>query len=168
MYRRFGLPNHMGGYTKELSGGWFLTTPSTGLYLLVRPSVDSPAFSFDPLVTKDQVRMGRMERGEALRDEMARSYSLALLDLLRPVPVRDLHINAMGKVPRGDPLLEDDRFAVGPESDSALAAPPGLTDNWMGLIDLARRLGGGNTEKGFAELVGAGKLALAGSRNKAA
>lgn len=128
MHRRFGPPNLAGGFERHLSGGWLVGTPHPDLYLFVLPCVCTPAYSFEPLVTRAAEAEAR--RGGGIQEKLAGAYLKAMLDLLRPVPVRASLINALGKVERGDPLREEGRLEVTPEPASCHAMPPGFADRW--------------------------------------
>ena len=110
---RFG-PAHLGGDpVKHLAGGWMLTTPEPDMVMIVRPSpfsrgepwmvegdlrahVEGDVFDLAENVPEDDVR------------RWLRAYDVALRDLLRPVQVRDMHVNALGPLERDDPLLDAD------------------------------------------------------------
>lgn len=106
MHRRFGPPLlACNDLAKHLSEPWALGTPDPDVVLLVAPSLSGPAFSFFVTVRKGLTRAD-------LKDRAAQAYRTTLLDLLRPVWMRDQAMNAMGEVePYGCGL---DHFSVRP------------------------------------------------------
>ncbi len=168
MQRRFGPPNVMGDMHRDLGGGWVLSTPHPELYLLVHPRVCTQAYSFEPLVTR-RVE-AEVRRDVDLPERLTGAYLASLVDLLRPVAVGDVLINAVGKVEKGDPVLQGGEFEVPVHPASCHASPPGFADtrNWINLIGLAERLGNGDTEKGLAELNRLAGRIVAGNAAEAA
>ena len=161
MYRRFGQPTQACDAYKNLHPSWMLTTPREGLYLLVRPSVSGSWDMFVPYLEGDPRKRERLpgqpaDVAKALRD----AYRAALLDLLRPVGVRDSLINALGVAgdeTRGewDEDEDDDKPTVGlevePHPSAGKVVPRGLlgTDEWDRVADAARFLGGGDMLAGM-------------------
>mgnify|MGYP007041524796 FL=1 len=143
--RRFGPPPRGSDPHKSLCGAWLLTTPHPELFIMVEPSVSGPEYAFYYALTRDADR--RLRRAEeAWSDEIhcwkpagdgARRYleiagpfhraaRHALLDLLRPVRVRDLWIDAQGRVKDSDVRLAYDEEAERHD----LAAEPAASSNY--------------------------------------
>lgn len=106
MHRRFGMPNIGGDNYKDLSAGWLLSTPDADLILRVSPSVSGAYFTFMPMLRTAAECAPSRELTEDRRSELLAAYRAGLLDLLRPVTVRDCAINALGLVDCDtDPVL---------------------------------------------------------------
>lgn len=160
MQRRFG-PGHIGADDyKDLGAGWMLITPDPQVFVEVCPSLSGAGFSFtsrcaDPAVG-EFLRRGdagvSLERIEAIKA----AYRATLLDLLRPVCVRDHYINALGEVADDDELLccdeeeEETDFEVKRHPSSGYAMPVGLFGGkaWGVLCALLDQLGDGDMTKG--------------------
>jgi len=168
MQRRFGFPSGDGDPHKDMCGSWCLTTPDPGLYLLVSPGPGPRFLNFSPyLVTPPGVGCDGQpitvppERAMAMRS----AYRTALVDLLRPVPVDDHWLVALGEVERGTPLMdlapEGDRhtFEAPCDPGSAKGIPAGLagTRDWEELMGMLRHLGNGAEPAGLARVVEAGR-----------
>lgn len=112
MHRRFGSPNIGGDNYKDLSARWLLTSPDPDLFLTVGPSLSGAWFSFTPFFRTDKEGFLRnLEISKERRAEIDTAYRDVLLDLLRPVCVRDAHINALGELDDDDVALEYDEQA---------------------------------------------------------
>jgi len=136
MHRRFGPPHRGGDPYKDLSGAWLLSTPEPDVLVRISPS-PSPFFSFTPFIVRDQPGH-EIELSPADRDRVLSAYGATLLDLLRPVPVRDSDINALGLVEDVD--LEHE-FQVRPAPSSGYPVPVGLIgENWPDLLEIVRSL----------------------------
>lgn len=157
MHRRFGLPNAGRDNYKDLSAAWLLTSPDPDLFLLVGPSLSGAWFCFTPYLRTDK---GGFLRGldipKERRAELGAAYRVVLLDLLRPVCIRDAHINALGELDDDDPLLEFDEdadrylFEVDQHSSCGWASPPGLFggEEWGKFCELVSDLGRGDIAAG--------------------
>jgi hypothetical protein len=96
------------------------------------------------------------------RASVAAAYRAALLDLLRPVAVRDSHINALGRIAGDSALLawneaaSDYLFAVDRDPSAGFGTPPGLVggEDWGRFCALLRHLGDGDTSVGRSVAVG--------------
>lgn len=149
MHRRFGQPFIPGDDYKDLSASWIITTPDPDLALLVRPSLSGAWNSF-VLMARHGVKQPRP--GEARYAEYEHAYRIALLDLLRPVNVRDQSFNAMGKLDDDDDLISYDEnrdeadYAVPFHPSCGWAMPQGLfgNDAWQKLCMHLRDLGDGD------------------------
>lgn len=165
LHRRFGPP-HMGGDDyKDLSAGWMLTTPDDRVFVLVSPSLSGPGFSFSPYYLKSQ------EESPALRslvlpseriEVVKAAFRSTLLDLLRPVGVRDHLINAMGELgdSESDQALQDceegnvdgSPYIVERHPSCGYPMPSGLFGGkeWATLCTVIRELGKGDMQAGRA------------------
>lgn len=109
MHRRFGPAPIGGDDYKDLSASWLLSTPDPDVFLLVSPSLNGPYHSFSVYV-KDSAGEGSRRMTSLAEDVIQRTANaarIAVLDLLRPVAVRDQWINAVGIVRDDSPLLEE-------------------------------------------------------------
>jgi hypothetical protein len=109
MHRRFGPAPIGGDDYKDLSASWLLSTPDPDVFLLVSPSLNGPYHSFSAYV-KDSGGEGSRRTTPLAEDVIQRTANaarIAVLDLLRPVAVRDQWINAVGIVSDDSPLLEE-------------------------------------------------------------
>ncbi len=148
MHRRFGPPHVAGDDYKDLSASWILTTPDPNALVQVKPSLSSFVPSFTPYV--------RMEGLLGDYEQFAAAYRDTLLDLLRPVCVRDSLINAMGKVgPDADLWAEDEDtgeriYEVRYHPSCGTPIPHGLFggEAWGDLCALIALLGGGDMAAG--------------------
>lgn len=159
MHRRFGLPNIPGDDYKSLSAQWLITTPDKDLFLMIAPSLNGPDFSINPMIAASEEGqpsiMALAWRGELpkrRRAAITRAYRDTLIDLLRPVCIRDQHINSMGKVDDDDPLLT---YSVEYHPSCGTPMPPGLfgDDEWRHLCRLMGGLADGDIVKGRAALI---------------
>ncbi len=168
MYRRFGPPTVQTDNHDDLAGGWLIDTPDPQVFLSVKASLVGAWHGIVPYLVvrdpadhpKDLLPPGRAEEAKA-------AYRAALLDLLRPVGVRDSQFNALGHVGDDDPLLEEDDldddspgYGLMAEAHPAagFAAPPGMlgNDQWGRLLAVTSRLGGGDHAAGLEALVDMG------------
>lgn len=149
MHRRFGPPSIPGDDYKDLSAGWLITTPEPDLGLLVRPSLSGAWNSFTLMA---EAGAGRPRPGMPDYARFEDAYRAALVDLLRPVNVRDQSFNAMGKLEDDDELMACDErkdepaYAVGYHPSCGWAMPEGLFGNgkWRDLCTHLRILGDGD------------------------
>ncbi|TAM95238.1 MAG: hypothetical protein EPN45_23160, partial [Rhizobiaceae bacterium] len=168
MHRRFGLP-HMGGDDyKDLSASWMLTTPDREVFVRVNPSLSGPGFSLAPYLLMPRDTTNRVHRASELNlptervAAIRKAYRTALLDLLRPVCVRDSDINALGVL--GDSALDQalmetdedeasDAYKLRFHPSCGYSMPLGLFggNDWPILCSLIRHLGDGDMEAGRAK-----------------
>lgn len=157
MHRRFGPPNVGGDNSKDLSARWLLTSPEPNLFLVVGPSLSGSWFSFAPyFLMNEGASLRNLEISKERRAEIDTAYRDVLLDLLRPVCVRDHNINALGELDDDDPLLEYDEdagqspFGVDQHPSCGWPSPPGLIggEEWGRLCGLLRDLGNGDVALG--------------------
>ncbi len=111
MHRRFGPPNIPGDDYKDLSAAWMLDSPNPDVFILVRPSLSGMWHSFVCFLAapKDETPSARCER-EAVpeyREAVRSAFAATLIDLVRPVCVRDQSFNPLGIVGDED-LMEWD------------------------------------------------------------
>lgn len=164
MQRRFGLATRGADDYKDLGAGWTLSTPDPKVFVDVLPSLSGAGFSFTPRCADEALqRWGHagesLELDTALSSERIESiktaYRTTLLDLLRPVNVRDRFINALGEVEDGallDVNKETDElvYLVRFHSSSGYGMPVGLFGgkDWPVLCGLILQLGCGDMEAG--------------------
>jgi hypothetical protein len=162
MCRRFGFPFLSGDDYKDLSGAWMLSTPSESVIVYVNPSVSSPCFSFTPMWLANEdaeqkpwrdIEELNLSAGQA--KEAKDAFEALLLDLLRPVCVRDSYINALGEVDDDSTLLrcnaDGERiYEAKRHSSSGCSIPYGLMSgkSWGPLCGLIDRAGDGDIVKG--------------------
>jgi len=170
MHRRFGPPHVGGDGDKDFSASWMLTTPDSEVFLSVNPSLSGPDSSFSLYLLKPAdssktiCRARDLQLSEQRISAIRCAYRDALLDLLRPVCIRNDQINAMGEL--GDKALdvaltewdeesESEVYAVQPHPSSGFGMPPGLFggEQWATFCSLIRRLGNGDMGKGRSEVV---------------
>lgn len=108
MHRRFGMPNIAGDPCKDLTAGWLLNTPHTEVLLLVKPSLSGPFFSFTPMILCANTHPAPRELSESMLPAYNDAIETTLVDLLRPVGVRDQRLNALGPVTDSDELTAID------------------------------------------------------------
>jgi hypothetical protein len=158
MHRRFGLPHVGGDDYKDLSAGWRLTTPDASVFVWVSPSVVSPRFGFSAMVL---VGKGEREAPETMVETARLAARATLRDLLRPVCVRDSHINAHGLVDDEDMFGADQADEEADEDaptlevefapTSGLPMPLGVFGGagWQPLLSLAGHYGQGDLGRGI-------------------
>lgn len=108
MHRRFGMPNIAGDPDKDLTSGWLLTSQEKNIYLLVKPSLSSSFYSFTPMILCDDQHTAPRALSESMLPTYNKAIETTLLDLLRPVGVRDKSINALGLINDNDKLMDFD------------------------------------------------------------
>ncbi len=105
MHRRFGPPGQPGDPYKDLSASWLLTTPDPDAHVLVRPSVSGAWHCFVPFLVSGE-RPSNLGVTDPRVHRIAAAYRATLLDLLRPVGVRDSSIDARGIVGEHEPCID--------------------------------------------------------------
>lgn len=168
MHRRFGPPHLGGDDYKDLSAGWMLTTPDQDVFVAVSPSLSGPGFSFVPYVAAVAGRGYRtaedLKLPDARVEEICKAYRDTLVDLLRPVCVRDQYINALGELGRSardESLLAFDEdsdesiYQVRFHDSSGYAMPVGLFggEDWSTLCRIVGQLGDGDMAQGRKALI---------------
>lgn len=165
MYRRFGIPPLPGDDYKDLCGGWMLTTPSPSLVVLVRPSLNGPDFSFTPCYvhanTALRVRdIDDLKLTAEVVVELKTAYQSLLLDLLRPVGVRDSYMNALGNVDEDSGLMRCNKdgelvYEAKQHSSAGFGVPAGLVGckAWPALCTMIVKAGDGDAVTGSAAVV---------------
>ncbi len=165
MHRRFGPPHIGGDEYKDLSAGWMLHSPDPEVFLEVSPSLSGASFSFVPMLLQSETRhTGDLELSAHRIAEIRKAYKAVLLDLLRPVCVRDSYINALGALgdnPLDEALLAYDErndrhvYAVEYHHTAGYAMPPGFfgESDWPTVCALVRNLGSGDMDAGRKALI---------------
>lgn len=165
MYRRFGIPPLPGDDYKDLCGGWMLTTPSPSLIVLVHPSLTGTEFSFTPYYVRgrndppvrdvDDLKLSAEEVSS-----LKSAYQTLLLDLMRPVGVRDSYMNALGDVDDDSSLLRCDKdgeylYEAKRHASAGFGVPAGLVGckDWATLCALLAKAGDGDVVAGSAAVV---------------
>lgn len=100
MYRRFGIPQFGSDDHKEIAN-WYITTPDPAVALRVSPRPSGVNHSFGYVI--DQ-RIYDNWQSKSQVNAVQKALSIAISDLLTPVFVRDVPINAIGRVKRKDAL----------------------------------------------------------------
>lgn len=166
MYRRFGIPPLGGDDYKDLCGGWMLKTPSPSLLVMVTPSLSGPYFSFHPFYLQPT------QKGKLARDiddlqlsnetiaELKAAYQALLLDLLRPVCVRDSFFNAVGEVEDDSSLMRSNKdgemvYQVRYHKSAGFGVPSDLVgcDSYPALCSLLVKAGKGDVAEGSRAVV---------------
>jgi hypothetical protein len=109
LLRRFG-PSEWGGDGYKEIACWYLTTPNPDVVLAVYPVASAMRHGFGYAVNTDRYNN---RRDSAQKAEVIEALQAAQKDLLAPVAVRDVLINALGIVP------EQDHGDDGPDDDDA-------------------------------------------------
>lgn len=166
MTRRFGYPLFGGDSAKDLSGRWLLTSPEQDVYVEVSPSLSGVVFNFQPMiaiVNDDELSWEKLPRSELER--VAAAYRTVLLDLLRPVSVRDSWINAMGVVDDDSDLLAGDDeqpFIASYEPTSTRSVPRAMIEGetWWSMLAVINHLGRGDISSGRSALLDLARKAI--------
>lgn len=165
MHRRFGPPHLAGDDYKDLSAAWLLTTPDPELFVAVRPSLSGPAFSFtahtSAAATPDWRAGDRMGLTEERVSALAAAYRATLVDLMRPVCVRDQQFNALGQVKDRSELMAYDAaageaiYGAKYHPSCGYPMPAGLFggDDWAALCRIVSHAGDGNYALGKQRLL---------------
>lgn len=165
MYRRFGIPPLPGDDYKDLCGGWMLTTPSPSLVVLVRPSLSGPDFSFTPFYvhanTALRVRdIDDLQLTAEVVVELKTAYQSLLIDLLRPVGVRDSYMNALGDVDEDSSLMRCNKdgervYEAKRHASAGFGVPAGLVgcEAWPALCTMIVKAGDGDAVTGSSAVV---------------
>jgi len=109
MYRRFGVPQRGSDCYKEIAN-WYLSTPDDAVALCVSPRPSGAFYSFGYAINLGVYSGPRSkEQIQAVNSALC----IAANDLLCPVAVRDVYINALGIVPEDNlTFLDEDVQAV--------------------------------------------------------
>ena len=94
MFRRFGPAEHGSDDYKDIAN-WFLTTPDKNIVLIVSPNPSGCRYSFGYMVNQD-VFSGRLNEDQ--NSIMTEALKTTMCDLLFPTYVRDVFINAGGRM----------------------------------------------------------------------
>lgn len=148
LHRRFGYPSRGSDPYKDLSAAWLLSTPEPDIVIHVLPSVSGNHFTFTIYTTTERTpfKPEPVSREEQFR--IAAAYRSLLLDLLRPVCVRDSYINALGEIDDDELLAYDEKdeaplYEVKFAASSGYPILPGLigTKTWEELLGQAAFFG---------------------------
>jgi hypothetical protein len=101
MFRRFGIPESGSDPYKEIAC-WYLTTTDPAVALIVSPRPSGLRYSFGYLVNTNAYGYTSHDDIEAIRLKIEPFLKQSMEDLLTPTNVRDVFINAMGKVKDDD------------------------------------------------------------------
>lgn len=101
MYRRFGVPISGSDPYKEIAC-WYLTTPNAAVALMVSPRPSGLRYSFGYLIDTNIYNYHSHDDIEAIRVKIEPFLKQSMKDLLTPTNVRDVFINAVGKVSDDD------------------------------------------------------------------
>lgn len=162
-------PPHVGADDyKNLSAGWMLTSKDPNLFISVSPSLSGAGFSLAPYYTVSEAEMspfGEMEISPERAKIAKEAYRVTLIDLLRPVCVRDSYINALGQVDEsskaGQKLLEYDEDEDNPvyeanrHPSSGYSMPLGMFGGkeWRALCSMINNLGAGDAQAGRTVMI---------------
>ncbi len=94
MYRRFGVPEFGSDNHKEIAN-WYITTPDEAVMLCVSPRPSGGRYSFGYMINTAVYHEGRGRQTWAKGNA---AIKRAMKDLLAPVYVRDVPINAVGRM----------------------------------------------------------------------
>jgi|GEM_PF-2568230 len=170
MHRRFGPPHSGGDDYKDLSASWVLTSPDALVYVNVSPSLSGAGFSFEPYYqrSEESARASRfLDLPPDRVAEVKAAYRSVLLDLLRPVGVRDSLINAMGELGQSelDSALQsygeegegEAVYVVKRHSSCGFSMPAGLFGGaeWTSLCTIVQSMGDGNIQAGRSAVIAA-------------
>lgn len=97
MYRRFGAPISGSDPYKEIAC-WYLTTPNAAVALMVSPRPSGLRYSFGYLIDTNVYNYHSHDDIEAIRVKIEPFLKQSMKNLLIPTNVRDVFINAIGKV----------------------------------------------------------------------
>ncbi len=161
MQRRFGASPFGSDDYKDLCGGWMLRTPSPSLLVMVTPAFNGAYFCFRPVYLRsanDDKKAHYIEELNLPRKmilELKSAYKKLLLDLLRPVCVRDAFFNAVGEVSEDSALMKSNRdgdliYKADFHESAGYGVPPGLVgcDAYPLLCNMLIKEGKGNIAKG--------------------
>ncbi len=150
MHRRFGPPHSGGDPYKDLGAAWILRTPDPQLFVQVCPSISGAGFSFTPLLSvPEAAKLRNIEELEVPEERITgiqEAFRTTLLDLLRPVGVRDQWINALGELDLGDADAALAPYKVRYHASAGYCVPVGMFGGkeWPVLCGIIRELGAGD------------------------
>lgn len=180
MNHRFGPPTagaaEITQFCGNLNGSWLLTSPDPELFVIVSPVIMGASFAFTPYLsipdggdlqtTTDGIRQA-LNNSEKRIKALRAAYLACLLDLLRPVPVGDYDINALGQLDEEDALsnalLEFDVekgayvFIVEPSMASRSQVHHAIFESasWPAFLQIIYALGEGDGGAGLEKAVAA-------------
>lgn len=101
MYRRFGISESGSDPYKEIAC-WYITTPDPAVALMVSPRPSGLRYSFGYLIDTNVYNYHSHDDIEAIKTVIEPFLKQSMKDLLIPTNVRDVFINAVGKVSDDD------------------------------------------------------------------
>ncbi len=101
MFRRFGIPESGSDPYKEIAC-WYLTTPDVAVGLMVSPRPSGLRYSFGYWVNINVYEYHSRDEYDATGKVVEPALKQAMADLLTPTNVRDVYINAVGKIKDDD------------------------------------------------------------------
>jgi len=101
MFRRFGIPESGSDPYKEIAC-WYLMTPDPAVALMVSPRPSGLRYSFGYLVDTKVYNYHSHDDIEVIRAVIEPFLKQSMKDLLTPTNVRDVFINAVGRVKDDD------------------------------------------------------------------
>lgn len=159
MHRRFGPPHLGADPYKDLSAGWLLSTPEPDIFLRIQPAFGA-WFSLSPMIDSDE-KGHELELDPADKERALNAYRDVLLDLMRPVAVRDSSINALGRIDESTEMAaalfgvgdedEDAGFGVSYAPSSGYPMPLGFFggEDWPTLVEIVSSYG--DDDEGLVE-----------------
>ena len=106
MYRRFGVPEFGSDNHKEIAN-WYITTPDKNVVLCVSPRPSGCRHSFGYMMNIAVYDDWRYRNNDTQIKKVEAAIRAAMVDLCTPVFVRDVPINAAGRVPDDSDIEEE-------------------------------------------------------------
>jgi len=97
MYRRFGISEYGSDDYKEIAC-WYVTTPDPAVVLVVSPRPSGLRYSFGYEIDSRVYGLFYQNESTPEKERVEAAIKQAMIDLTVPVNVRDVYINALGKV----------------------------------------------------------------------
>ncbi len=97
MFRRFGIPESGSDPYKEIAC-WYITTPDPAVALMVSPRPSGLRYSFGYYIDTNVYNYHSHDDIEAIKIVIEPSLKQSMKDLLISTNVRDVFINAIGRV----------------------------------------------------------------------
>lgn len=103
MYRRFGVPEFGSDDHKEIAN-WYITTPDENIMLCVSPRPSGPRYSFGYMLNRT---VYNNPRNDTQIKAAETAIKTAMVDLCVPVFVRDIPINAAGRMSHNIDIVDE-------------------------------------------------------------
>lgn len=166
MHRRFGPPTLGSDDYKDASAAWLLRSPDPQVFVRVLPS---PSGAWNSFLVGVPPALAPSSEGLDTRHltRVARAYRAVLMDLLRPVCVRDIEINALGRVEddrlcRHDEKRDEPVYMVDYHESCGRGIPLGVVgEGWPDLLSALDILGDGDIPRGMVQMVNLGRERIA-------